>query len=122
MSIARPVPLFFYIYNVATFEALLRNFRNCISRIYRVTGSTEEIYLASRGELPARTYDPPPPVADTAESSFNLDKSPFRYARPREIRDDNVYPALLPCYRSDRFSKWNNNYTSWFQIYTARNN
>lgn len=33
MSIAQPVPLFFYVYNVATFEALLRNFRNCISRI-----------------------------------------------------------------------------------------
>lgn len=45
-----------------------------VYRVYRVTGSAEEIYLASRGELPSRTYDPPfmcvCTCQDTAQSSF----------------------------------------------------
>lgn len=43
MSTVQPVPLFFYIYNVARFEALLRNFRNCIS--WTVSRDQPEKYI-----------------------------------------------------------------------------
>lgn len=120
MSIAQPVPLFFYVYNVATFEALLRNFRNCISRIpchginrrdisgFEGRASIENL----RSSFCTYLYVC---VCVSGYSAVIVQASinrRFDTRDTREIRDDNVYPALLPCYLS-RFSKWNKNYTSW---------